>query len=138
MTNRKLVFILSLFSIFQLHQVLADTCHMLCQCSGSTCLSCFSGFDISSNETLPMNGTCSCPKGFYSKNKTCMFCSDGCSDCSSSTECVECFEGYTKINGSCKLERYGPTNSWVSYLAGQDFKRLANGSQSTFGFSLGL
>lgn len=135
MINSKLVFILSFFSIFQLSQVLADSCHMLCQCNGSTCLSCFEGFDISSNSIPSSNGTCSCPRGFYSTNNACLFCSDGCDSCLSSTVCVECFEGYTKINGSCKLVRYDPTNSWVSYLVGEDFKTLANGSKSIFGMS---
>lgn len=35
-----------------------------------------------------------CKDGFYLDNKECKLCSNGCSTCSNSFECISCFSNY--------------------------------------------
>lgn len=79
-------------------------------CSGST-LTCKSGYykqggiycsQCPANSTSCSGSTFSCKTGYYKDASSCPACSEGCSACTSGTECKTCKDGYFLSNGSCK------------------------------------
>ena len=92
-----------------------STCHVLCNCTNSTCLSCYNNFESNSQQSAATSSTCPCSIGFYSLNNACLFCQDNCKVCSGPTTCLECYPGYTKINGTCINNKYAQDVTWVLY-----------------------
>lgn len=64
----------------------------------------------------------------------CKFCPSNCKKCNSATTCIDCFSGYTNINGNCLNIKYNQNVSWVAYELYKDFFINSNGSPSLSGF----
>ncbi len=79
---------------------------------------------------------CPCPQGFFSNADMCKFCPDNCRSCSASDTCIECYPGYTKINGTCQAAKYYQESTSLTYETNKDFKYLNTLMPNTYGFEL--